>query len=85
MGYQRGGSIHLGVFGKYPISPYLFLICVEALSSLLARADSGSVLRGGPSSSGVLASTTYFLLTIVYCLKSRFVPLDQVDKLAQYL
>jgi hypothetical protein len=33
-----------------PISPYLFLICAEALSSLLIRADSNGELLGVPTS-----------------------------------
>jgi hypothetical protein len=33
-----------------PISPYLFLICAEALSAMLTKADNEGVLRGVPSS-----------------------------------
>jgi hypothetical protein len=33
-----------------PISPYLFLICAEALSTLLTRADRNGPLRGVPTS-----------------------------------
>ena len=33
-----------------PISPYLFIICVEALSSLLSRANRDGVLTGFPTS-----------------------------------
>ena len=33
-----------------PISPYLFLICAEALSSLLSRADDTGELEGVPTS-----------------------------------
>jgi hypothetical protein len=44
-----------------PISPYLFLLCVEVLSSFLSRADRGPYLQ-----EGALVLITYFLLTIVY-------------------
>jgi hypothetical protein len=33
-----------------PISPYLFLLCVEVLSSFLSRADRDGVLMGVPTS-----------------------------------
>jgi hypothetical protein len=33
-----------------PISPYLFLICAEVLSSLLSRADWDGTMRGVPTS-----------------------------------
>ena len=33
-----------------PISPYLFLLCVEALSSLLTQANRNSHLSGVPTS-----------------------------------
>ena len=33
-----------------PISPYLFLLCVEALSALLTRVDHKGLLRGVPTS-----------------------------------
>jgi hypothetical protein len=33
-----------------PISPYLFLLCAEALSSMLNKAESMGVITGVPSS-----------------------------------
>jgi hypothetical protein len=33
-----------------PISPYLFLICVEALSAMLVKANEEGVLTGVPTS-----------------------------------
>jgi hypothetical protein len=39
-----------GIRQDDPILPYLFLICVEALSAMLTKADHEGLLRGVPSS-----------------------------------
>ena len=46
------GLIHStrGIRQGNPISPYLFLICAEVLSSLLLKAEGKGVLRGVPTS-----------------------------------
>jgi hypothetical protein len=46
------GRIHpsRGIRQGDPISPYLFLLCAEALSSLLTQADHSGVLSGVPTS-----------------------------------
>jgi hypothetical protein len=38
-----------GIRQGNPISPYLFIICEEALSSLLSRANRNGTLRGVPT------------------------------------
>jgi hypothetical protein len=40
----------LRVLGKVPISLYLFIICVEALSSMLSYTNRQGTLRGVPTS-----------------------------------
>jgi hypothetical protein len=40
----------LGVLDKMPISHYLFIICAEALSSMLSYVDRQGTLRGVPTS-----------------------------------
>lgn len=39
-----------GIWQGYPISPYLFLLCAEALSTQLTKADGDGILRGVPTS-----------------------------------
>ena len=49
---QSYGSINpgRGIRQEDPISPYLFLLCAEALSSLLVKANMERVLTGIPTS-----------------------------------
>jgi hypothetical protein len=54
-----------GIQQGNPISPYLFLICAEALSLLLLKVNSEGEIKGSPPLGGVLILITYFLLTIV--------------------
>jgi hypothetical protein len=53
-----------------PISPYLFIICAEALSSLLYKAELDGTLSGVPTSKGGLELIIYFLLMIA-CFSAR--------------
>jgi hypothetical protein len=44
-----------------PLSPYLFLLCAEALSFMLSRAKSSEVINGVPNSkNGPILSHLFF-------------------------
>lgn len=49
-----------------PLSPYLFLICAEALSSLLCHAESTRSIIGAPTSKKGPRLSHLFLLTTTY-------------------
>jgi hypothetical protein len=50
-----------GLLQGDPISPYLFIICTEALSALVSKANTESVLMGVPTSKhGLRISLLFF-------------------------
>ena len=74
------GSTPLGVFDKGILSPYLFLLCAQAISSLLTRADSsGELLRAPTSKKGFQLNHLFFffLSMIVSCFAKLFPYIDE--------
>ena len=60
-----------------PLSPYLFLLCVEGLSSLIQRAMENQQLRGVLSCNGGSRSHTYYLrMTIYYFVRQQLLNAD---------
>ncbi|XP_042974685.1 uncharacterized protein LOC122306318 [Carya illinoinensis] len=69
-----------------PLSPYLFLICVEGLSSLLQQADRNGVLRGVATSKGGLR-INYLLFAddcVIFCKTKQEEWLDVEQILWKY-
>ena len=58
-----------GLYQGYPLSPYLFILCAEALSNLIRKAKSQSLLKGYKiSHRAPVVSHLFFLLMIALFL-----------------
>ena len=66
-----------------PLSPYLFLLCAESLSSLVHKSAEMGTLQGLQVSSEALTSPIFSSLMTVYC--SVMLPLLIVMKYKDYL
>ena len=69
MGKQKGHIIPTrGIRQCDPLSPYIFLLCAEGLSSLIKKVVDDGMMEGlviCPEGGGVLDFLIYFLLMIV--------------------